>query len=161
MRNVGLASVEAVNGPAQLYLAQLGQASKPNVVSRLNIRAGMLRPGADATTLDWASLDLPDVLRLRELLAARYVFTTCNAYLGVLKAVLRMAYLAGSMPHERTHAASLCAASVARHYQQADTLRTRKQLHSSRMSHWTLASRDYGTWPCSPWPTRRGHGGKR
>jgi hypothetical protein len=50
--------------------------------------AGILRPGADASSLDWSQVTIAETTRLRAELGARYFWTTANAYLTSLKGSL-------------------------------------------------------------------------
>ena len=58
VREVEQAPVIPLANPAVLYLAELGDSSRPTVRSRLDIIAGLLQPGADMTTYDWSHVTI-------------------------------------------------------------------------------------------------------
>jgi integrase len=89
----------ALHNPAQLYLMSLGDTTREKVRTYLDMLANLLEPGADATSYAWSSMTVGDAARLRQALATKYPASpqTANLHLGVVRSVMRQAYLTADL----------------------------------------------------------------
>jgi site-specific recombinase XerD len=86
--------------PAAVYLAGLAAGSRRTMREALNTIADKLIAGADALSLDWASLRFQHTAAVRSQLAEQYSAATANKMLSALRGVLKAAWRLGLMSAE-------------------------------------------------------------
>jgi site-specific recombinase XerD len=73
----------------------LAESSRKAVRHRLDVVAGLLQPGTDASTVDWTTVAYAEVAAVKAAVGQQYKWTTANLFLSALKGVLRSTWQLG------------------------------------------------------------------
>ena len=85
------------NHPAAVYLASLGEDSRPAMKNALDSIAAIVSKGATLETLPWGALRFAHAQAIRAELVARFAPRTTNRMLSALRGVLRAAWRLGQL----------------------------------------------------------------
>jgi site-specific recombinase XerD len=91
--------------PVAVYLAQLGEDSRPAMRSGLTKIAGLIDQRATLWSLPWHQLRVQHTLALRASLVSSYSERTVNRMLSALRGVLKAAWQLGQLETENYHRA--------------------------------------------------------
>jgi site-specific recombinase XerD len=81
--------------PAETYLLNLAEGSRRTMSQALDTIAETLKPGCNATTIDWATVGYGEVARVRSALTAKYSPATSNKMLAALRGVMKATFRLG------------------------------------------------------------------
>lgn len=85
----------ALPNPAETYLLSLAAGSRRTMSQALDTIANVIESGANATTLEWATVGYGEVARVRSALTAKYSPATANKMLAALRGVLKATFRLG------------------------------------------------------------------
>jgi integrase len=87
--------------PAEAYLDGLAEGSRRTMAESLDVVAGIIRKGANRTTLDWGSVTAADTVRVRAALSRKYRPATSRKMIAAMKGALRQAWRLGQLEAEQ------------------------------------------------------------